>query len=399
MVGLDPGTTCVTAVVARPREDSFEVVGVGTAPSAGIRGGVVVNVEPAAGAVSRAVHEAEVMAGCEIHSVFVGVGGRHVRGWNSHGVVAVRGREVERSDVERVLETASAVALPPEERILHVLPQHFVLDGRERVFDPVGMNGVRLEAYVHLVVASWPSVENLRRCCERAGLHVAGVLGQPVASAEAVLADEERELGVLVLDIGGGTTGVAVYREGSLRHTAVLPWGGRHVTNDIAYGLKVSSREAEILKRRHATCRAREVDPEESVEVSSVSGEPRFFARRKLAQIVEARMEEIFSLVRRHLRWAGVEPQDFPCGVVLTGGTARLPGCEELGRDVLGAAVRVGRPLRAFGRPEVETGPEFSTAVGLLRLASPGFGAGGAEDEGVFGKVRRRVAGWLREFF
>src|SRR5579862_3731863 len=308
LVGLDIGTAKVAAVVGDLHDGTLSVIGVGCVPADGLRKGVVVNIDSTVHAIEQAIKEAEVTAGCEIHSVFANVGGGHIRGFNSHGVVAVKNREVDQSDVERVLDAARAVALPSDRDILHVLPQDFVLDGQDGIRSPLGMHGVRLEARVHLITTAMPSAQNVIKCCERTGLHVADLVLEPLAAAEAVLTPEEKELGVALVDLGAGTTDVLVFHQGALKHTAVLPLGGNHVTSDIAAGLQTPFRDAELLKLRSGCALVRTVNHEQTVEVPSVGGRPpRLLSRHKLSQIIEARAEEILSLTRNHVVQSGFD--------------------------------------------------------------------------------------------
>ena len=397
LVGWDVGTAWVTAVVASLQEEGLEVVGVGTTQSGGLRKGVVVSIDPAAQAVARAIREAEVMAGCEIHSVFVGIGGGHIRGCNSHGVVAVRDREVATSDVTRVLDAARAVALPQEQRVVHVVPQQFVLDGQDGIAAPVGMKGVRLGAHVHVMTAAAPLIENVQRCCKRAGLHTANLILNPLASAAAVLGEEEKELGVALVDIGAGTTDVLVFHSGSVQHTGVLPVGGHHVTNDVAAGLRTSYRDAEILKRRSGCARAGDARPEEQVEVPGIGGGAiRVVPRRTLGDVIEARMEEIFTLAQQQIARRGLTAR-LACGIVLTGGGALLQGCAELAEKVFHLPVRLGTPFGVTGLPEATGNTELATAVGLVRLGIlPHAGMCPVNGNGVVTRARQRMFGWLR---
>jgi cell division protein FtsA len=320
LVGLDIGTSKVAAVVGDLNDGTLSVVGVGAVPSEGLRKGIVVNIDATVQAIERAIKEAEVAAGCEIHSVFASVGGAHIRGVNSHGVVGVKNREVDKSDVDRVLEAARAVALPADRDILHVLPQDFVLDGQDGIRTPVGMSGVRLEARVHIIMTAIGSAQNVVRCCERTGLHVADLVLEPLAAAEAVLTPEEKELGVALVDLGGGATDVLVFHQGALKHTAVMSVAGNHISSDIAAGLRTPFRDAEVLKQRHGCALARVVDRDQQVEVPSVGGRtPNVLSRHVLSQIIEARAEEILTMARQQIVKSGFD-EGLGSGVVLTGG-------------------------------------------------------------------------------
>jgi cell division protein FtsA len=403
LVGLDVGTSKVAAVVGDLNDSALSVLGVGSAPSEGLRKGVVVNIEATMHAIEHAIKEAEVTAGCEIHSVFASVGGGHIKGFNSHGVAGVRSSEIDRADVDRVLDTARAVALPPDRDILHVLPQDFVLDGQDGIRAPIGMSGVRLEARVHIITTATTSAQNVIKCCERTGLHVADLVLEPLAAAEAVLTPEEKELGVALIDLGAGTTDVLVFHQGALRHTAVLSLGGNHVTNDIAAGLRTPFRDAEILKQRSGCALARLVGREQSVEVPSLGGRtPRLLSRHMLGQIIEARVEEILTLARHQVVKCGFD-EGLGSGVVLTGGSALLEGMVQLAEQVFQSPVRVGTPLalNGSGPTELADNTSFAAAVGLVH-----YGARPrdhipvrAEDARFAGKMRQRLRAWVETFF
>lgn len=399
LVGLDIGTAEVAAVVADWNDGSPEIVGVGTAPSEGLRKGVVVNIDATVQSITRAVREAEVASGCEIHSVFAGISGAHVKAFNSHGVVGVRNQEVAQTDLDRVLDAARAVALPLDRQIIHVLPQQFLIDGQEGVKEPVGMAGVRLEARVHLVTAAMPLVQNVVKCCQRAGLHIQNMVLTPLASSEAVLGSEEKELGVAFIDFGAGTSDLLVFHRGALVHSAIVPYGSYNVSNDLAEGLRTPFREAEMLKRRSGCARVKEVGPDEEVEVPSVGGRTaRMMKRRAMCDIIEARVEEILMLLQEQLSKAGFE-KGLACGVVLSGGGARLEGIGALAEHVFGMPVRVGAPLAVNGVAEVTAGPQFAAAVGLILLGMrpPDVDLPVVHDRS--GGRLSHVVGWLREFF
>ncbi len=405
LVGLDIGTSKVAAVVADLNDGGLSVLGMGSAPSDGLRKGVVVNIEATVHAIEHAIKEAEVTAGCEIHSVFASVGGAHVKGFNSHGVVGVKNPEINQADVDRVLDAARAVALPADRDILHVLPQDFVLDGQDGIRTPVGMSGVRLEARVHIITSATTSAQNVIKCCERTGLHVADLVLEPLAAAEAVLTPDEKELGVALVDVGAGTTDVLVLHQGALRHTAVLSLGGNHVTNDIAAGLRTAFRDAEILKQRSGCALARLVGREQSVEVPSLGGRtPRLLSRHMLGQIIEARLEEILALARQQVVKCGFD-EALGSGIVLTGGGALLEGMVPLAEQVFQSPVRIGTPLAvnggAQGGPELVSNASFAAAVGLVYYgARPRDHVSVHGDEARFaGKMRQRLRGWVEAFF
>jgi cell division protein FtsA len=405
LVGLDIGTSKVATAVGERTDGAPSVLGVGSAPSEGLRKGVVVNIDATVQAIEQALKEAEVTAGCEIHSVVAGVGGSHIRGFNSHGVVGVKNQEVDQADIDRVLEAARAVALPADRDILHVLPQDFVLDGQDGIRTPLGMSGVRLEARVHIITTAIPCAQNVMKCCERTGLYVADLVLGPLAAAEAVLTPEEKELGVALVDLGGGTTDVLVFHQGTLQHTVVLSIGGNHVTSDIAAGLRTPFREAELLKRRNGCALARSVSRDQSVEVPGVGGRtPRVESRYVLSQIIEARVEEILTLARHQIIKCGFD-EGLGSGVVLTGGAAVLDGTLGLAEQVLQAPVRIGVPPgvngAGNGAAEPANSPSFAAAIGLLHYgAHPrDHVALRGDDARLLGKVRQRLKGWMEAFF
>lgn len=401
VVGLDIGTAKVAAVVADPLPGGqIAVAGVGTAPCDGLRKGVVVNIEATVQAIASAVKEAEVSAGCEIHNVVASVGGAHIKGFNSHGVVAVRAREVSHFDVDRVLEAARAVALPPNQEVLHALPQEFIVDGQDSIREPVGMVGVRLEARLHIVSTAMTAAQNVIKCCQRAGLHVGDLVFAPIGTSEVVLTPEEKEDGVALIEIGAGTTSVLAFAQGTVRHTAAVAVGGNHVSSDIAAGLRTPFREAELLKRRSGIALVEAVQDEQTIEVQSVdASESRLLPRRMLAEIIEPRVEEILALAQRQLIRSGLE-RSLPAGIVLTGGGVLLEGVVSLAERVFRVPVRVGVPIGCEGLDESLSGPGLVAAIGLARYgAHPHDHVPALLDEAdLFGRLRRRMAGWLREF-
>jgi len=400
VVGLDIGTAKVAAVVADPLPGGqVAVVGIGTAPCDGLRKGVVVNVEATVQAIASAVKEAEVSAGCEIHNVVASVGGAHLKGFNSHGVVAVRTHEVSHSDVERVLEAARAVVLPSDQDVLHALPQEFIVDGQDSIREPIGMVGVRLEARLHIISTAITAAQNVIKCCQRAGLHVADLVFSPLGASEVALTPEEKESGVVLIEIGAGTTGVLAFAQGTVRHAAVVPVGGNHVSSDIAAGLRTPFREAELLKRRSGVAVVEAVEEDQTIEVQSLgSSEPRLLPRHMLGEIIEPRIEEILALAQRQLIRSGLEGH-LPCGVVLTGGTVLLEGVVALAERAFRVPVRLGVPIGCEGVDESIHGPQFVAAIGLARYgAHPHDHAPALLDEAdLIGRLRRRMAGWLRE--
>jgi cell division protein FtsA len=399
LVGLDIGTSKIACVVAEAGPDGkLDVVGIGTHPSRGLRKGVVVNIESTVESIRLAVEEAELMAGVEIKSVFTGIAGSHIRGYNSHGVVAIKGGEVTAEDVERVIDAASAMNIPADQKILHILPQEFIIDGQDGIREPVGMSGVRLEAKVHIVTGAVSSAQNIIKCCNRCGLDVADMVLEQVASSEAVLAPDEKDIGVALVDIGGGTTDIAVFLDGAIRHTAVIPIGGDHLTNDLVVGLRTSAREADQLKKKYGACMVSLVPPEDQVEVPSVGGRPpRPMPRQVMAQILEPRVEELFELVKGELQRSGFQ-ELIAAGLVLTGGSSLLDGMTELAEEVFEQPVRLGRPTGVGGLVDVVSSPIYATGVGLVRYGwqyrqtAPLRGRSGGS---LFGRVWARMRQWF----
>jgi len=370
LVGLDIGTSKVVAIVGEIKADgALEIIGIGSHPSRGLKKGVVVNIESTVQSIQRAVEEAELMAGCEIHSVYAGIAGSHVRSINSHGIVAIKDKEVLQGDVERVIDAAKAVAIPADQKILHVLPQEYIIDSQEGIRDPIGMSGVRLEAKVHIVTGADSAAQNIVKCVQRCGLAVDDIVLEQLASSYAVLTEDEKDLGVCVVDIGGGTTDIAVFGGGAIRHTAVIPIAGDQVTNDIAVSMRTPTQYAEDIKIKYACALSQLANPDETIEVPSVGDRPpRRLARQTLAEIVEPRYEELFGLVRDELRRAGLE-ESVATGIVLTGGSAKMEGAVELAEEVFHMPVRLGVPQYVSGLVDVVSNPIHATGVGLLLYA------------------------------
>src|SRR5579863_2050407 len=372
LVGLDVGTSKVSAIVGEMMDDgTLDIIGIGLADSKGIRRGVVNNVESAAESIKKALDEAELTAGVEIDTVYLALSGAHVKAFNSRGVVAVAGRnrEITHDDVKRAVEAARAVALPGGREILHVLPQDFVVDDLDGIAVPVGMTGSRLEVNVHVVTGSSSSMQNMVACVNRAGVEVVETVLEQLAASEAVLTLDEKELGVCLVDIGGGTTDLAVFANGAIRHTAVIPIAGDQVTNDIAVSMRTPTQYAEDIKIRYACALSQLANPDESIEVPSVGERPaRRLARQTLAEIVEPRYEELFGLVREELRRSGFE-EVIAAGIVLTGGSAKMEGAIELAEEVFHVPVRLGVPQTVEGLTDVVRNPIYSTGVGLLLYA------------------------------
>jgi cell division protein FtsA len=367
IVGLDIGTSKVVSLVGEMHNDgSLEVIGLGSHPSRGLKKGVVVNIDSTVQSIQRAVEEAELMAGVEIRSVFTGIAGSHVRSLNSHGIVAIKDKEVAGGDVARVMDAAQAVPIPADQKILHVLPQEFIIDGQEGIREPIGMSGVRLEARVHIVTGADSAAQNIVKCVQRCGLTVEDIVLEQLASSFAVLTDDEKELGVCLVDVGGGTTDIAVFSGGAIRHTAVIPVAGDQVTNDIAVSMRTPTPYAEEIKIRYACALSQLANPDETIEVPSVGDRPsRRLARQTLAEIVEPRYEELFMLIRDELRRSGFE-ESVAAGVVLTGGSAKMEGAVELAEEIFHMPVRLGSPAGVTGLGDVVRNPIHATGVGLL---------------------------------
>lgn len=402
VVGLDLGTTKTCVLVGLLGENGLEVAGFGTSPSKGLRKGVVINLDNTVESIRQAVEEAEKMCGQKIKVVQTGIAGSHLQGLNSHGIIGVKDREVSARDVEQVLDAARAVAIPMDREVIDTISQQFFLDDQEGVVDPVGMSGVRLEVDVHIVTAAAASLQNIYRCCNRAGLDVRGVVLQQLASSRAVLTAEERELGVVLVDVGGGTTDIAVFINGSICYTASLPLGGNQVTSDIAIGLRTPMEAAEKIKRHYGCTSTRQVDQDETIEVPSVGGRPpRKLSRQILGEIIEPRLEEIFELANRELHKSGVYDQ-MVSGVVVTGGTALLSGTAELAEKVFELQARVGFPEGHGSGFEAVNNPMYATAVGLLQYAaedrlSPRRSNNLSRME--IGGFFSKLITWLKDFF
>jgi len=367
IVGLDIGTSKVVAIVGEIKaDDEIEIIGIGSHPSRGLKKGVVVNIESTVQSIQRAVEEAELMAGCEIHSVHAGIAGSHIRSLNSHGIVAIKDREVTQGDMERVIDAARAVAIPADQKILHILPQEFIIDEQEGIKEPVGMSGVRLEARVHMVTGAVSAAQNIVKCVRRCGLEVDDLILEQLCSSYAVLSEDEKELGVCLVDIGGGTTDIAVFTEGSIRHTAVIPIAGDQVTNDIAVAMRTPTQHAEDIKVKYACALTQLAASDETIEVPSIGDRPaRRLSRQTLAEVVEPRYEELITLIQAELRRSGFEDL-IAGGVVLTGGSSKMEGLIELAEEIFHMPVRLGVPRYVTGLVDVVRNPIYATGVGLL---------------------------------
>ncbi len=405
IVGLDIGTSKVVCLVGEIKTDnSIEIIGIGSHPSRGLKKGVVVNIESTVKSIQRAVEEAELMAGCEIHSVYAGIAGSHVRSLNSHGIVAIRNKEVTPEDVERVIDAARAVAIPADQKILHILPQEFIIDNQEGIREPVGMSGVRLEAKVHIVTGADSAAQNIVKCVQRCGLSVDDVVLEQLASSYAVLADDEKELGVCLVDIGGGTTDIAVFSGGAIRYTAVIPIAGDQVTNDIAVSLRTPTQYAEEIKMKYACALSKLARADETIEVPSVGDRPsRRLARQTLAEVVEPRYEELFQMVNLELQRSGYS-EVIAAGVVLTGGSSKMEGAVELAEEVLHVPVRLGTPQHITGLADVVRNPIYATGVGLLLYGRDNYIRSNRRELPMVGQLNVRnflekVKGWFNGDF
>jgi cell division protein FtsA len=403
IVGLDIGTTKICAIVGNLTSEGIDIVGIGTSPSKGLRKGVVINIESTVSAIKKAIEEAELMAGCEIKSVYAGIAGGHIKGFNSQGVIAIKNREVSPEDVKRVIEAAKAIAIPMDREVIHILPQEFIIDDQDGIREPLGMSGVRLEAKVHIVTGAVASAQNIVKSCNRAGLEVADIVLEQLSSSEAVLSADEKELGVALIDIGGGTTDIAIFVDGAIKHTSVLSLGGNHLTNDIAVGLRTPMAEAERIKQKYGCCLSSLVGKDETIEVPSVGGrKPRVLSRQLLCEILEPRVEEIFTLVNREIVKSGLEDM-IASGVVITGGSTILEGMPELAEQIFNLPVRRGLPQRIGGLIDVVNSPVYATGVGLVIYGSKNVGVHEfptqQSDDTVFRRVSRRMKEWFGEFF
>ncbi|MDH5542938.1 MAG: cell division protein FtsA [Nitrospinota bacterium] len=402
IVGLDIGTTKICAVIAELDDDTLSIIGIGTHPSKGLRKGVVVNIEGTVESIKSAIEEAELMAGSEVQSVYAGIAGGHIKGFNSHGIIAVKNGIVSDTDKERVIEAAKAVAIPMDRELLHVLPQQYILDGQSGIKEPKGMSGVRLEARIHIITGAVTSAQNIVRCVNRAGLDVADIIVEQLASAESVLDPDERDLGVALVDIGGGTADIAIFSEDSIKYTSVISVGGNHITNDIAIGLRTPHAEAEKIKIKHGCALTSEVGSDEKIEVPSVGGrEPRVIGRQMLAEIIEPRVEEMFQMIRHDIVSSGYLDL-LTSGIVITGGTTNLEGMTQVAEKVFGLPVRRGVPSNLGGLTDVVNHPQFATAVGLLlfgyRDRKKGVKAP-LKGRNLFNNITDRMKGWIEDFF
>lgn len=403
VVGLDIGTSKVVAIVGEVTpENTVEVIGVGSHPSKGLKRGVVVNIESTVQSIQHALQEAELMAGCEIHSAYTGIAGSHIRSLNSHGIVAIRDNEVTAADVDRVIDAAKAVAIPADQKIIHILPQEFIIDNQDGIREPVGMSGVRLEAKVHMVSGAVSAAQNIIKCVRQCGLDVSDIILEQLASSHSVLTEDEKELGVCLIDIGGGTTDVAIFTDGAIRHTAVIPIAGDQVTNDIAVALRTPTQAAEEIKLKYARALTPASEAHEMIDVPAVGEQPsRQISMKALSEVVEARYEELFTLIQAELRRSGFADL-IAAGIVLTGGAAKVAGIVDLAESVFRMPVRLGVPQYVQGLPDVVHNPIYATGVGLLlhgwQQRSNGRYEVSGFNDGVKG-LWQRMRGWFQGNF
>ena len=400
IVGLDIGTTKICAVVGEVRTDGLEIIGMGSHPSEGLRKGVVINIENTVNSIKAAIEEAETMAGCEIGSVYAGIAGGHIEGVNKPGIIALKEKEVTKKDIERVIETASAVAVPMDREVIHTLVQEFIVDDQDGIVDPLGMSGVRLEAKVHIVTGAVTSAQNIIKCANRAGLDVYDIVLESLASSEAVLSKEERNLGAALIDFGGGTTDLALFSRGAIKHTSVLALGGDNLTYDIAVGLRTPKLEAEKIKIKYGSALSSLIGKDETIEVPGVGGrKPRTLSRQILGEILEPRVEEIFTLIYQELVHSGYD-ELASSGVVVTGGSAELPGISEMAEQIFSAPARVGYPEEIDGLVDLLNKPMYATAVGLVLYGAKNYKQKKKfriRDSNIFHLVMARMKRWFKD--
>ena len=400
IVGLDIGTTKICAVVGEVLPGSIEIIGLGSHPSEGLRKGVVINIEKTVNSIKEAIEEAETMAGCEISSVYAGIAGGHIKGFNSQGVIALKEKEVSKKDIGRVIEAASAVAIPMDREVIHVLTQEFIVDEQDGIVDPMGMSGVRLEAKIHIVTGAVTSAQNIIKCANRAGLDVCDIVLESLASNEAVLSEEERNLGVALIDFGGGTTDLAVFSKGAIKHTSVLALGGDNLTYDVSIGLRTPRLEAEKIKIKYGCAVSSMIGKDDTVEVPGVGGRhPRVLSRQILGEILEPRVEEMFTLIHNELIRSGYENM-VNSGVVITGGSAELQGVAEIAEQIFNVPSRTGYPSGISGLTEVVNKPMYATAVGLVLYGAKSSKEGKKfriRDTNIFGRVMERMKRWFKD--
>jgi cell division protein FtsA len=402
IVGLDIGTSKIVAIVAELQpEGTLKVIGIGQHTSRGLKKGVVINIESTMQSIQRALEEAELMADCKINNVYTGIAGSHIKSLNSHGMVKIKEAEVTQMDVDRVIETARAIALPADQQILHILTQEFIIDGQEDVREPLGMSGMKLEVKVHIVMGAVAAAQNIVKCIKRCGIEVSDLILQPLASSLAVLTEDEKDLGVCLVDIGGGTTDIAVFKHGAIRHTAVVPIAGDQMTNDVAVAFRTPTQSAEDIKIKHGCALGQLADPREVVEVPGVDGrEPRQLSAQTLAEVLNPRVEELYKLVLNELRRSGMEEM-IASGIVITGGSAMMRGMVELGEEIFHMPVRVGMPRYEGGLSEVISNPRYATGVGLVLMGKQQLERhlNGQMESSSFGRILEKMKSWFQGNF
>ncbi|MFZ3088063.1 MAG: cell division protein FtsA [Methylotenera sp.] len=402
IVGLDIGTSKIVAIVAELQpEGTLKVIGLGQHISRGLKKGVVVNIESTMQSIQRALEEAELMADCKINNVYTGIAGSHIKSLNSHGMVKIKDAEVSQMDVDRVIETARAIALPADQQILHILTQEFIIDGQEDVREPLGMSGMKLEVKVHIVTGAVAAAQNIVKCIKRCGIEVSDLILQPLASSLAVLTEDEKELGVCLVDIGGGTTDIAVFKQGAIRHTAVVPIAGDQMTNDVAVAFRTPTQSAEEIKIKHGCALRQLADPREIVEVPGVDGrDPRQLSVQTLAEVLEPRIVELYELVLNELRRSGMEEM-IASGIVITGGSAMMRGMVELGEEIFHMPVRLGMPRYVGGLSEVVSNPRYATGVGLVLMGKQQLERhlNGQLESSSFGRILEKMKSWFQGNF
>jgi cell division protein FtsA len=407
VVGLDIGTTKICCIVGEVSHDTssaeptIDIVGIGTAPSGGLRKGVVINIDATVESITKAIEEAELMAGIEISTVYTGIAGGHIKSFNSTGIVAVKDKEITEQDVQRVIDAAKAIAIPLDREVIHIIPQEYMINGQDGIRDPIGMSGVRLEAKVHIVTGAVSSAQNIVKCANKAGLNVAEICLEPIASSEAVLSQDEKDLGVALVDIGGGTSDIAIFKDGAIVYTGVLAIGGNHITNDISVGLRTPQAEAEKIKIKYGCAMASMVKPDETIEVVGVGGrKSRVLARRLLAEIIEPRVEEIFSLIQREILTSGFQDM-LSGGVVITGGATLLEGMPELAEFIFEMPVKRGLPMNIGGLRDVVNSPKFATGVGLLKYGAKNLQKSKfpIREKNIYNKVKGSMRSWIKDLF
>ncbi len=397
IVGLDIGTTKICAVVGERSENGINIIGTGTHPSVGLKKGVVIDIESTVDSIKKAVEEAELMAGCEISSVYAGIAGGHITGFNSQGIIAIKGREVTQSDVDRVIEAARAVAIPMDREVIHVLPQEYIVDDQRGIQNPIGMAGVRLEANIHIVTGAVASAHNIIKCANKAGLDVCDVVLESLASGYAVLSEEEKDLGTALIDIGGGTTDLAIFSGGNIRHTFVLAIGGHQLTNDVAVGLRANKNDAEKIKIKYGSCLSENIPPNETIEVPGMGGrESKTLSRQILGEILEPRVEEMFSLTKREIFKIGLD-NSIASGVVVTGGSSLLDGLTEVAESIFDLPVRLGKPENIGGLVDIVSNPMFATGVGLVIFGGENESVNRfrIRDVNIFNRIVNRMKKWF----